>query len=92
MYPQRDLNRLAVAKAGLRLGIAVRRLRAARAAAGVLRPLAWWDRARARWQRLAPFARPAAWGLAILVRRARASGSRSSAPQAGSGRAALRSS
>jgi hypothetical protein len=71
MYPQRELNRLAVAKAGLRLGIAIRRLRAAQAAAEVLRPLAWWDRARARWRRLSPWVRPAAWTLAFLVRRAR---------------------
>jgi hypothetical protein len=90
MYPQRDLNRLAVAKAGLRLGIAIRRVRAARAAAGVLRPLAWWDRARARWRRLAPFVRPAAWGLAFLVRRARASGSKPPAPPPAPARASPR--
>jgi hypothetical protein len=83
MYPQRDLNRLAVAKAGVRLKIAIRRLRAARAAAAVLRPLAWWDRARARWQRFSPFVRPAAWTLAFLVRRGRASASRSAAPRPG---------
>ena len=69
MYPQPELNRLAVHKAALRRRIALRRVECAEAAARVARPLEWLDRALAFWRKLAPFAQLAAVPLGLLATR-----------------------
>ena len=70
MYTDRELTRLAAHKAGLRRGIALRRIQCAGAAARIAQPLAWLDRALALWRRLSPFTRLAAVPLGFLVTRA----------------------
>jgi len=69
MYPQPELNRLAVHKAALRRRIALRRVECAEAAARVARPLEWLDRALAFWRKLAPFTQLAAVPLGLLATR-----------------------
>ena len=69
MYPERELNRLAVHKAALRREIAANRVLCAAAAAGVARPLAWLDRVVAFWRRLSPLAALAAVPVGLLVQR-----------------------
>ena len=69
MYPQRELIRLAAHKAALRRGIAFRRAQCAEAAARLAQPLAWLDRMRAFWRRLAPLAPLAALPLGFLAAR-----------------------
>jgi len=70
MYPERELTRLAAAKAALRRDIALRRAQCAQAAARVTQPLEWLDRVLAFWRRLPPLARFAALPLGMLVQRA----------------------
>ena len=70
MYPQQELNRLAIHKAVLRRDIAVRRARCVEAAARVARPLDWMNRMLAFWRQLSPLARFAAVPLGILIQRA----------------------
>ncbi len=69
MYPQPELNQLAVRKAGLRRAIAVRRARCAQAAARVAQPLEWIDPMLAFWRRLPLLAQFAAVPLGLLVQR-----------------------
>ena len=69
MYPDVELNRLATHKAGLRWRIGVQRVKCARAATQVLRPLAWLDRALALWDRVSPLAKIAAVPLGFLLKR-----------------------
>ena len=69
MYPQRELNRLAVYKAILRCDIAFRRVRCAEAAAQVVQPLEWLDRMLAFCRRLSPLVQIAAVPLGFLVQR-----------------------
>jgi hypothetical protein len=69
MYPQAELNRLALYKVGLRRDIAYRRRECAAAAARVVRPLEWLDRAVAFLRRLSPLAKFAAVPLGFLVSR-----------------------
>jgi hypothetical protein len=69
MYPQPELNRLAVHKLALRRRIALRRVACAEAAARVARPLAWLDRAQAFWRKFAPFAPLAAVPLGLFALR-----------------------
>lgn len=56
MYPQRHLTALAWHKTRLQQRIALRREQCADAAAGIVRPLEWLDRALAFWRQLAPLA------------------------------------
>jgi hypothetical protein len=69
MYPDRELSRLAAAKAVIRMDIAVRRVECAQAAAEVARPLEWLDRALAFWRRVSPLAKLAVVPLGLLLRR-----------------------
>lgn len=69
MYPERELIRLAAHKAALRGRICARRVECADAFAGLLRPLAWVDRALALGRKLGPFARLAAIPLTLLLKR-----------------------
>ena len=69
MFPDRELIRLAAAKAALQRDIALRRAQCAEAAAQVSRPLEWLDRMLALWRRLPPLARFAAIPLGLLVQR-----------------------
>lgn len=66
MYPQRELIRLAIYKAGLRVRIADRRAACAAAASRAVQPLAWLDRAVALWRKFAPFAPLAALPLGFM--------------------------
>ena len=50
MFPQRELNRLALYKVALRRDVTFRRVQCVRAVAPVIRPLAWCDRALALWR------------------------------------------
>lgn len=61
MYPHRQLRALAEAKAALQSRITLRRAECTVLARRVVRPLAWLDRARCLWRKLAPYA-----GLAAL--------------------------
>jgi hypothetical protein len=70
MYPQRELSLLAVHKAELRRDIACRRAQCALAAAQVVKPLEWLDRAVGFWRRLSPFTKFAAVPLGFLAKRA----------------------
>jgi hypothetical protein len=69
MYPQQELNQLAVCKAVLRRDIARRRVQCAAAAARVAQPLEWMDRMLAIWRQISPLAQFAAAPLGLLVRR-----------------------
>jgi hypothetical protein len=68
MYPHRELRRLAAHKAALRQRIAARRAQCTVLAGRALRPLAWVDRARALWRRVAPFAGLALGALGLAAR------------------------
>jgi hypothetical protein len=70
MYPQRELSLLAAHKAELRRDIAFRRAQCALAAAQVVKPLEWLDRAVGFWRRLSPFTKLAAVPLGFLAKRA----------------------
>ena len=54
MYPQRELKTLALNKARLRRRLARRRDECREAAVELLKPVAWFDRARARWRQVSP--------------------------------------
>jgi hypothetical protein len=69
MYAQRELNRLAAHKTLLRDRIARHRQQSAVAAAGVLRPLEWCDRALAWWRRASPLVKLVAVPLGLVARR-----------------------
>lgn len=69
MYPQSELDRLAAHKVGLRRSIALRRADCAVAAAEVIRPLEWLDRAIAMVRRMTPLARFAALPVGLFVQR-----------------------
>jgi hypothetical protein len=69
MYPQPELNRLAVHKLAVRRRIALRRIECGEAVARVSRPVEWLDRALALWRRFAPFAPIAAVPLGFIVTR-----------------------
>ena len=69
MYPDREMTRLAARKVALRRDIALRRAQCAAAAARVVQPLEWLDRALAFWRRLSPLAQVAALPLGLLVQR-----------------------
>ena len=69
MYTRKELIRLGAHKTALRRRISVRRVQCAEAAARVVRPLAWMDRALALWRRISPVAKFAAVPLALAARR-----------------------
>jgi hypothetical protein len=69
MYPREELIRLAAHKAVLRAQIAQGRVRCVGAAARVLRPLVWMDKAAAFVRRFSPIVLCAAAPLALLSRR-----------------------
>jgi hypothetical protein len=69
MYPQQELNQLAVRKAVLRRDIACRRAQCAEAAARVAQPLEWLDRMLAIWRQLSPLVQFAAVPLGLLIQR-----------------------
>lgn len=69
MYPQPELIRLAAHKAVLRGRIGGHREECAAAFAGVMRPVAWLDRAVMLWRKLTPFASLAAIPLTLVLRR-----------------------
>jgi hypothetical protein len=69
MYPQRELNQLAVHKAALRRDLARHRAQCVEAMGEAARPLEWLDRAVAFWRRLSPFAKLAAVPLGFLAKR-----------------------
>lgn len=70
MYPAEELKQLARRKLTISGRIAVHREECAGHLAIIVRPLAWLDRARFRWQRVSPLAKIAAIPLFLLVRRA----------------------
>ncbi len=70
MYPQSELNRLAVHKIALRVRIATQRIDYAATVARATQPLAWLDRVRAFFYRCAPLAPFAAVPLGLVVQRA----------------------
>jgi hypothetical protein len=72
MYSDRELTALATGKAVLRQRIALRRAQCARAAAEVMRPVAWLDHALAQWRRLSPLVKLAAVPLGFLLKRSTA--------------------
>ena len=69
MYPQRELERLALNKSALRRRIGLRRIACAEAASQAARPLQWLDHALAFWRKLLPLAPLAAVPLGLLARR-----------------------
>jgi hypothetical protein len=69
MYPQRELNQLAILKAALRRDIALHRAQCTEAAERVVKPLEWLDRVVAFWRRLSPLAKLAAVPLGLLAKR-----------------------
>lgn len=69
MYPQRELNRLAVYKVWLRRGIALRRTECMVAATRVAQPFAWLDRMVALWRKVPPLAKVVTLPLAVLAAR-----------------------
>ena len=66
MYPTHELNRLAAHKEALQRRIARRRRECVVAAACIVRPIAWLDRALGLWRQLAPWIPLAAVPLAFL--------------------------
>lgn len=69
MYPQRELDRLALYKISLRRNIGRRRSECAVALARLAQPVAWFDRALAFWRRLSPLLQFAAVPVGLLVQR-----------------------
>ena len=69
MYTQRELTAIAAGKATLRRRIFQQRIQCARAAARVVQPLAWLDRAVTHWRRLSPLVKFAAVPLGLLLKR-----------------------
>ena len=69
MYPQHELTRLAAHKAVLRERIGAHREACAAGLAGVMRPLAWLDRAVVLWRKISPFARFATIPLILILKR-----------------------
>jgi hypothetical protein len=69
MYPDRELNRLAVHKAWLQRDIALRRSQCVVAATHASRPLAWIDRMLALWRQLPPVAHFAAGPIGFFAAR-----------------------
>lgn len=69
MYPRDELSRLDAHKAALRMRIARRRVQCAEAMQGVMRPLAWLDRAVIFWRRVSPLAKLAALPLCLVAKR-----------------------
>lgn len=69
MYPDGELNQLAVYKAILRRRITRRREDCGVAAAGALRPFAWLDRAIVFWRQINPLAKLAVIPMGLLLKR-----------------------
>jgi hypothetical protein len=69
MYPQRELNQLAVHKVALRRGIAFRRAQCTEAAGRIAQPFAYLDRMLSFWRRISPLVQFAAVPLGFLVAR-----------------------
>jgi hypothetical protein len=69
MYSHDELSRLGAHKAELLLRIAVRRAHCAEAVSGVMRPIAWLDRAMIFWRQVSPVAKLAAVPLTLAARR-----------------------
>jgi len=69
MYPDRELNQLAMHRQILRRRIARHRSECAAAATQLARPIAWLDRALAFWRRLPPLAQFALPSLGALATR-----------------------
>ena len=69
MYPQEELRFLGARKAQLRQRIYERRVECAVAFRQVAVPIAWLDRAWAKWRRLSPLLKLAAVPLAMLLKR-----------------------
>jgi hypothetical protein len=69
MYPDSELTHLSWHKAALRHRISLQREVCAAAAADVVRPLVWLDRATTLWKQIRPFAKLAAIPLALLAKR-----------------------
>ena len=69
MHPDRELIRLACCKTKLRHRIAAQRSECAQAAAVLVKPLAWLDRAVAFWRKLSPVAKFAAVPLGLMAQR-----------------------
>jgi hypothetical protein len=70
MYPQSELNRLALHKHALQLRIAAQRVDYAATVARATQPLAWFDRAREFFYRCAPLVPFAAVPLGLAMQRA----------------------
>ena len=70
MYPHRQLMALAEAKAALQRRISLRRTECTVLAGRVVRPLAWFERARCLWRKLATYAGLAALPAGAIARRA----------------------
>ncbi len=69
MYSHNELSRLDTHKAALLLRITVRRVQCAEAMSGVMRPVAWLDRAIIFWRQVSPMAKLAAVPLALVAKR-----------------------
>lgn len=70
MYPDGDLNELAVRKLAIRQRISLRRRECLAAAERIAEPLEKIDRAVAQWRRISPFAKIAAVPAAMLFKKA----------------------
>jgi hypothetical protein len=69
MYPDGDLNELAVRKLAVRQRIGMRRRQCLAAAERLAEPLEKIDRAVAQWRRISPLAKVAAVPVAMLFKR-----------------------
>jgi hypothetical protein len=69
MYPSGELNVLALRKAAVQARIAAHRWQCAAAAVELARPLAWIDRAHARWKSISPLAKMIGTPVAMLLGR-----------------------
>lgn len=70
MYPDRDLNELAVRKLAVRQRISLRRQECVEAAQRIAEPVEKIDRFIAQWRRISPVAKLAAVPAAMLFKKA----------------------
>jgi hypothetical protein len=69
MYPQSELNRLAIRKTVIRAGISLHRVECVRAIARIAQPVALLDRIMNIWRQLPPIVTVAAVPLGLFVTR-----------------------
>ncbi len=69
MYPQGELKLIALRKAQLQRRSALRREVCVEAAAQIVRPLEWFDEARAKWKRLSPLVKLGGLAFGVVARK-----------------------